>query len=486
MLMHMDITPYVDSLKRDLLAAAEGAGPEARQAAERLSYALDPAARLALMEAISQAAAEITAELPSGGVDVRLDGRDLAFVVHAPSNVPAPPAPPAPPMPGDDDEEGGLARITLRIPESVKTKAEDVAARSGQSLNTWLVNGRPGRDPRGRDQRRHRPVQHPVLRQRPLRGRQAARQPPHDRLGLAQHPPHHHPTPRDGRPAGPADEHTQETAMSSYEFETHEPVDLYVELGKGEVNVTASDTTATTVEVEGRDSERVEVRQDGRQISVLGPKGNRGLFGGEPSYEVTISLPTGSNTVIKTGSADITLDGTFGHGQIKSGSGDCTARHLRGPAGRRDRLRRHRTLPGRRRAPRQERLGRRRRRPGRRDLSVSTGSGDVEIGTTHGQAVVKTGSGDLEIGHASDGVSMSTGSGDMQIRTATKGKFSAKGASGDVLIGIPAGIPVWTDLTTVSGDIHSDLRGAGQPEPGADYIELRAKTVSGDIQLREV
>jgi len=139
MLMHMDITPYVDSLKRDLLAAAEGAGDEARQVAERLSYAIDPAARLALMEAISQAAAEITAELPNGGVDVRLDGRDLDFVVHAP-NVPAPPAAPAPPMPGDDDEEGGLARITLRIPESVKTKAEDAAAKSGQSLNTWLVN----------------------------------------------------------------------------------------------------------------------------------------------------------------------------------------------------------------------------------------------------------------------------------------------------------------------------------------------------------
>ena len=139
MLMHMDITPYVDSLKRDLMAAAEAAGDEARNTAERLTYALDPAARLALMEAISQAAAEITAELPSGGVDVRLDGRDLAFVVHAPSSVPQPPAPPAPPS-FEEDEDGGLARITLRIPESVKTKAEDMAAKSGQSLNTWLVN----------------------------------------------------------------------------------------------------------------------------------------------------------------------------------------------------------------------------------------------------------------------------------------------------------------------------------------------------------
>jgi DUF4097 and DUF4098 domain-containing protein YvlB len=118
--------------------------------------------------------------------------------------------------------------------------------------------------------------------------------------------------------------------------------------------------------------------------------------------------------------------------------------------------------------------------------SVSTGSGDVELGATDAPAVVKTGSGDLEVGRAGDGVSMSTGSGDMRIRQATRGKVSAKGASGDVLIGIPRGVPVWTDLTTVSGDISSSLQGAGQPEPGADYIELRAKTVSGDIHLSEV
>ena len=137
----MDLTPYVDHLRRDLAAAAEGAGPELQQAAERLVFALDPAARLALMEAISQAAAEITAEMPSGGVDVRLDGRDLAFVVEAPT-PPAPPVPPAPPTAPsgpDVDDDGGVARITLRLPESVKTRAEDAAAAAGQSLNTWLV-----------------------------------------------------------------------------------------------------------------------------------------------------------------------------------------------------------------------------------------------------------------------------------------------------------------------------------------------------------
>lgn len=136
----MDITPYVESLRRDLLAAADAAGPEAREVTDRLAFALDPAARLALMEAISQAAAEITAELPSGGVDVRLHGRELEFAVHAPAGAPSPPAPPAPPTAEDAEEEGGVARITLRIPESVKAKAEELSARSGHSLNTWLVN----------------------------------------------------------------------------------------------------------------------------------------------------------------------------------------------------------------------------------------------------------------------------------------------------------------------------------------------------------
>lgn len=139
----MDITPYVDHLRRDLVAAADGAGDELRSAAERLGFALDPAARLALMEAISQACAEITAEMPAGGVDCRLDGRDLAFVVDAavagPPAPPAPPTPPAPPAPPEDPEDATTARITLRLPESVKGRAEDAAAAAGQSLNTWLV-----------------------------------------------------------------------------------------------------------------------------------------------------------------------------------------------------------------------------------------------------------------------------------------------------------------------------------------------------------
>lgn len=145
----MDITPYVESLRRDLAAAAAAGGPEAKAAAERLALALDPAVRLALMDALSQAAAEITSELGAGSVDVRLKGREPQFVVDVPTmplqapaapDAPSAPSAPTPPDAEEDDEDGNVARITLRIPESVKFKAEELAAKSGHSLNSWLVN----------------------------------------------------------------------------------------------------------------------------------------------------------------------------------------------------------------------------------------------------------------------------------------------------------------------------------------------------------
>jgi hypothetical protein len=144
-MVRMDITPYVESLRHDLAAAAEAGGPEAKTAAERLSLALDPAVRLALMDALSQAAAEITSELPNGSVDVRLRGREPEFVVDVPTmpmaaQAPQAPQAPTPPEEPEDAEDGAVARITLRIPESLKYKAEELATKGGHSLNSWIVN----------------------------------------------------------------------------------------------------------------------------------------------------------------------------------------------------------------------------------------------------------------------------------------------------------------------------------------------------------
>ncbi len=137
----MELAPFVDRLRQDLLAASDAIGPDSRPVAERLLLALDPSVRLVLLEVLGQSAAEITAELPAGVVDVRLRGREPEFVVEVP-RVPEPPTapgPPVPPEPEDEEDDGAVARISLRLPESVKARAEEAAARGGQSLNAWIV-----------------------------------------------------------------------------------------------------------------------------------------------------------------------------------------------------------------------------------------------------------------------------------------------------------------------------------------------------------
>jgi hypothetical protein len=133
----MDITPYVESLRNDLAAVAEAAGPEARAVAERLVLALEPAVRLALIEALSHAAAEITSELPAGSVEVRLHGREPEFVVDVPAGPP--PAAATPDHEDGEDDDAAVARITLRIPEPLKARAEELAGKAGLSLNSWIV-----------------------------------------------------------------------------------------------------------------------------------------------------------------------------------------------------------------------------------------------------------------------------------------------------------------------------------------------------------
>jgi hypothetical protein len=145
----MDLMPYVENLRRELAVAAEAGGPDARELADRLSGALASAARLALLEALSAAADEITGDLAPGSVEVRLRGGDPAFVVTPPQPGPSTvsatgggleTAPDATPPAGPPSaEEGGTARMTLRLPEHLKVRVEEAAGRQGISVNAWLV-----------------------------------------------------------------------------------------------------------------------------------------------------------------------------------------------------------------------------------------------------------------------------------------------------------------------------------------------------------
>jgi len=141
----MDLTPYVDSLRHELAVAAEAGGDEARQLAERLTAPLESAARLTMLNVLSAAMDEITRELAPGSVDVRLRGLDPDFVVTPPpsyagtTDVAEAPVEPVRAQPPAEGDEGGTARVNLRLPAHLKARAEEAANQEGLSVNAWLV-----------------------------------------------------------------------------------------------------------------------------------------------------------------------------------------------------------------------------------------------------------------------------------------------------------------------------------------------------------
>lgn len=163
----MELTEYVENLRRELSTTAEVGGEDARALAERLLPSLDAAVRLTLLEALSAAAEEISAELAPGSVDVRLRGGSAGFVVTPPpapvaaAPVEAAAAPLEVRLPIGEDESA-MVRINLRLPANLKALIEDAAAAGGLSVNAWIVRAAAaGLAAEGRGASRPAPLRQP-------------------------------------------------------------------------------------------------------------------------------------------------------------------------------------------------------------------------------------------------------------------------------------------------------------------------------------
>ena len=163
----MELTQYVENLRRELTTAAEVGGEDARALAGRLLPPLDAAVRLTLLEALSAAAEEISAELAPGFVDVRLRGGTAGFVVTPPP-APAPAVEDAVAdavdvrLPVAEGDDAAMVRINLRLPANLKALIEDAAAGGGLSVNAWIVRAAAaGLANEGRRAARPAPAQKP-------------------------------------------------------------------------------------------------------------------------------------------------------------------------------------------------------------------------------------------------------------------------------------------------------------------------------------
>ena len=269
-------------------------------------------------------------------------------------------------------------------------------------------------------------------------------------------------------------------------FQTPGPVSLYVEVGSGGVTVHTDQVSETVVDVNGRNADAVIVEQRGDEIVVIARQQGASFLGRGHELDVHVSAPFDSRLTTKLGSADVRVLGRIGDSLLRSGSGDVNVEDASGSLS---------VETGSGDIGADDVTGDLRVKSGSGDVSVdhvggsatiSTGSGDVRIQTSSGALQVKSGSGDLTVDEAHHDVLLSTASGDLVVGEVRRGQLTAKNVSGDVRVGIPAGIPVWTDVTTMTGSVRSNLQGAGEPAEGQDYIELRAKTVSGDIVLEEL
>ena len=142
----MQMAPFVESVQHDLAAVAAVSDPQTGETVQRISAALESSFRLRLLEAVTAVAHELTSQLAGGHVEVRLAGQDpsLVFVEDTPA-----------PGPSVGGEDAFTARITLRLPETLKASVEFAASRDGISVNAWIVQAlsrsidpRPHRGPK--------------------------------------------------------------------------------------------------------------------------------------------------------------------------------------------------------------------------------------------------------------------------------------------------------------------------------------------------
>ena len=126
----MELRPFVEGLQADLEGIAAVGDDAVAEAAKRLTSAVGASAGLRLLDALTEAALEVSEQLPSGHVEIRLSGQDPSFVyVEEEGEAQAPPA----------AEDALVARISLRLPEGLKLAIEAAATREGVSVNAWLV-----------------------------------------------------------------------------------------------------------------------------------------------------------------------------------------------------------------------------------------------------------------------------------------------------------------------------------------------------------
>lgn len=239
---------------------------------------------------------------------------------------------------------------------------------------------------------------------------------------------------------------------------------VMIKTSSGVVEARATGTDRVVVTIVGDDADDWVIEQLGDSVTIHPEERRRRRV---RSARVLVELPAGSDLDVKSASADVVLVGDLGATRIRTASGNVQT----GAVTRLD----VNTASGAARATSVSSTA-----------SCSTASGDVEMGDVGGRLTVSTASGDVQVARASDDVQIGTASGDVRIRRFEGSSLTVKCISGDVTVGLPAGIRVEPDISTLSGRTRLP-----DPVPTGSagdrrVVRIGLKTVSGDITIERV
>lgn len=261
-------------------------------------------------------------------------------------------------------------------------------------------------------------------------------------------------------------------------FETPGKVRVRVALGSGDVRIDSGPEPRTDVELVAlRDDDAtrtaiaeavVEARERGDWTEIvveLPRKGGWSFLGRGPSVGVRVRCPQDAEVEVSSASADVTTTGRLGDVEVKTASGDIAVDIVGGL--------RATTASG--DVTAREVIG---------EGNVKTASGDVVVRLSRAALSMNLASGDAFVTEAKGPLSIATVSGDQEVGSVEAGEIKLQSVSGDVRVGVRAGLKVWIDATSVSGSMTSELAMGGESvEEGEAQVELRARTVSGDVRI---
>jgi len=260
--------------------------------------------------------------------------------------------------------------------------------------------------------------------------------------------------------------------MSHWQFPATEPIDLAVKLTSGNVAITAQPTEMITVDVRSSRSsgygedypDELDVEYSNGRLEISEPP--HGLLRHGGSLDISITVPAESRASVNTVSADLLCTGELGSSDLKTVSGRISAETITSDV--------HITTSS----------GRVRVLDAARSVNVKSASGAIELGRVGGDVNVDSASGRVQIGVAAAAATIRTATGRVKIDSLARGQAEVSTVSGDIDVAIASGIGVYLDLSSLSGQVSSEL----EPSDAADQVDLhlRCRSLSGSLRVTRV